>query len=166
MNHRTRDYFIIIGKTSLFMIAAIIAAALGFYLQLLKKQYVTDYYGSIFSGGVYRYHILFYLAGAAFYIGVFSFLYRKWMRRVMKQLAAYSVGFSILIWVICLFWGIVMFLIQFIVEFLNRSHMTDLIEPEVLTWISAAGWPMLTLLFLGCVIGKNRNMIEKNSNVI
>lgn len=156
MNHQAKNYFGIIEQTSLFMITAIIAAAMGFHLQLLRKQYVADYYGSIFSGCVYRYHIFSYLVGVAFYAGVFSFLYQKWIRQVMKRLAAYSFGFRIFIWVICLFWGIVMVVTQFIVEFVNRSHMADLIEPEALTWISAFGWPLLTVLFLSFVIAKSR----------
>lgn len=157
---KTKQYLKIIGIESMMMVITIINADIACLILFVGRIHVDSYSNFMFGGNAYQYNLLTYIVGIALYLGLFVSLYKKIMKKSVIQLAAYSIPLRVLAWCICLFWALVMFITLLMVVFL-KIGLSDNMEPEIMTWISIIGWPVVTVLFIGINLIRK---ILKNKN--
>ena len=86
-----------------------------------------------------------YVVGFVIYAGAVYFLYRLMKKRVDITVFSGAEKFGAV--AVVLFFGILMFAAMIYVLFLMFG-MTSNMNPEALLWITVAGWPVGTMIFL------------------
>ena len=133
------------GFIILYMLLLIPVACLCEYIQTLGKIYIGNYSSFIFSGDNFRYNYVMYFIGMAIYAGSVYFLYKLLKKRLDIIILSRTEKFLSVVFV--LIGGILMFAAMIFVLFLMFG-MNDNIRPEALLWITAAGWPVGTMIFM------------------
>lgn len=133
------------GFLILYMVLLIPIACLCEYIQTLGKTFIGNYSSFITSGDNFEYNYLMYVVGFVIYAGAVYILYRLMKKRVDITVFSGAEKFGAV--AVVLFFGILMFAAMIFVLFLMFG-MTSNINPEALLWITVAGWPVGTMIFL------------------
>lgn len=133
------------GFIILYMLLLIPMACLCEYIQTLGKTFIGNYSSFIFSGKNFEYNYLMYFLGLVIYACSVYFIYKLLKKRLDIIILSRTEKFLSVVFV--LIGGILMFAAMIYVLFLMFG-MTGNMNPEALLWITVAGWPVGTMIFL------------------
>lgn len=130
----------------LYMIILIAAACLGESVQMIGKIYVGEWSSFISSGSDFRYNYAMYIIGMVFFFGIMHVLYERLLKARYDIRVKYF-GENIFTCIVIIIGCILMFAAM-IIEVLCIFGFTNNIGPDVLFWITMAGWPIGTAIYL------------------
>ena len=140
----------IIGMEIVFILTVMVLAALACFVQFLGRNYSHQSSGFLYSGDVYTYNIIMYLIGAILFIAGVIILYRFIFSKYLDELAGFSIGYSIIVWIVSLVLAVVMWW-GLVAEYFLFIGFGDM-NPDSLVWVTTFGWPVYMTSVVGVML--------------
>lgn len=139
----------VFGFEALYLLASVIAAGISSIVQLMGREYESDYSSFIFSGHNYTYNYFFYIVGMVFFIGFMIAGYKYFLSKKMAGVNWSGLAQKIVFTVIALLFSLLM--VAVILIFLIVISGYDDMRPEELFKLTLFGWPVFCCIFMICI---------------
>ena len=137
------------GFEALYLLASVIVAGVSSIVQLMGREYESDYSSFIFSGHNYTYNYFFYIAGAVFFISFMISGYKTFLSKKMAGINWSGLAEILVFAIIALLFSVLM--VAVILIFLIVISGYDNMCPEELFILTLFGWPVFCFVFMVCV---------------
>ncbi len=141
-----KERFKILGFECLYTLLMIVTSVVFNLIQFAGKKLIASNQGTIFGGNDYRYNPIAYIAGLLLFGFTLWFLYDWVLKKHLAGIVNTGLIFKTCYSLLSAFFCIVMFFVM-IVEYLFILGFNDNIYPELLSFITAFGWPAVTFIF-------------------
>ena len=139
----------VFGFEALYLLATVIVAGLSSSIQLIGREYESDYSSFIFSGHNYSYNAFYYIFGIAIFIGFMIAVYIRFLKAKMAGVNWSGLAPKVLFPSIALLFSILMIIV--ILMFLLVISGYDNMCPEELFILTLFGWPAFCFIFMVCI---------------
>lgn len=137
------------GFEALYLLASVIVAGISSIVQLMGREYESDYSSFIFSGHNYTYIFFFYIVGMVFFIGFMIAGYKYFLSKKMAGINRSGLAQIIVFAIIALLFSVLMVAVILIFLFVISGY--DNMRPEELFKLTLFGWPVFCFVFMVCV---------------
>ena len=144
-----KDNLKVFGFEALYLLATVIAAGVSSIVQLMGREYESDYSSFIFSGHNYTYNYFFYIAGMVFFIGFMIAGYIYFLSKKMAGINWSGLAEILVFAIIALLFSVLMVVV--ILIFLIVISGYDNMCPEESFKLTLFGWPAFCFIFMVCI---------------
>ena len=142
-----KDKLKILGFECIYSILVIVTSVVYCLIQFAGKKQIGQNTYEIFGGNDYSYNYAAYFAGLLLF-GFSLWFFHEWvLKKHLSDITETGPVFKIVYVLAALFFCFVMLMVQ-IGEYLIILGLDDYIYPELLTFITIFGWPVITLIFM------------------
>ena len=149
-----KKFFKLLGVECLYLLAAIVVAALANMIQLIAKEYAGEHSSFIFRGDVYKYNIYAYLGGILVFAEFILLCHKHLVKKFAKNISELHPLLKAVYLLAVLAFGALM-CACLLSELFILLETGDALTPEILFGVTVFGWPVVIVIYMIIVIALN-----------